>query len=209
MITQEPKIDWLYQLKRKILLSVLCVLTVTIVVTMVFIAVILRDTLVNDSKVKTRELAVTINTTLNQLMLLRAPEAIQETLETMVAENASITQAFILNNQGNVSYSSDKTRIGTSLDRYKEESCRVCHNLTGAAPDTDAVVLDTNGETHRNISLIYNEKACYECHDPADSVNGKLIIDRSLESTFSLITEIELILFGSGLVCLVLLVRIL
>ena len=206
MSSQEPKTDWLYQLKKKILLSVLCVLTVTIVVTMVFIAIKLRDTLVNDSKVKTRELAVTINTTLNQLMLLRAPEAIQETLETMVAENASITQAFILNNQGNVSYSSDKTTIGTSLDRYKEESCRVCHNRSGAAPETDAVILDTNGETHRNISLIYNEKACYECHDPADSINGKLIIDRSLESTFSLITEIELILFGSGLVCLLLLV---
>ncbi len=206
MSSQEPKIDWLYQLKRKILLSVLCVLTVTIVVTMVFIAIKLRDTLVNDSKVKTRELAVTINTTLNQLMLLRAPEAIQETLETMVTENASITQAFILNNQGNISYSSDKTTIGTSLDRYKEESCRVCHNRTGAAPETDAVVLDTDGETHRNISLIYNEKTCYECHDPADSINGKLIIDRSLESTFSLITEIELILLGSGLVCLVVLV---
>ena len=206
MISQEPKIDWLYQLKRKILLSILCVLTVSIVVTMVFIAVKLRDTLVNDSKVKTRELAVTINTTLNQLMILRAPEAIQETLETMVAENASITQALILNNQGNVSYSSDKATIGTSLDRYKEESCRVCHTLAGTVPDTDAVVLDAKGETHRNISLIYNEKVCYECHDPADSINGKLIIDRSLESTFSLITEIELILFGSGLVCLVLLV---
>ncbi len=74
------KIDWLYNLKRKILLSILFVLTVSILVTMVFIAVKLRDTLVNDSKAKTQELAVTIDANLHHLMLLRAPDAIQDTL---------------------------------------------------------------------------------------------------------------------------------
>ncbi len=200
------KIDWLYNLKRKILLSILFVLTVSILVTMVFIAVKLRDTLVNDSKTKTQELAVTIDANLHHLMILRSPDAIQDTLEKLVEKNDTVSLAFILNNQGNVIYSSDKAEIGTFLDKYKEETCRVCHTSSGAAPATDAVVLDTDGETHRNISLIYNEKSCYECHDSAYSINGKLIIDRSLESTFSLITEIELILFGSGLVCLLILV---
>lgn len=206
MSTKELKIDWLYRLKRKILLSILLVLTVTILVTMAFIAVKLRDTLVNDSKVKTHELAVTVKSTLKQLMLLRAPGAIQETLETLVVENDSVSLAFILNNQGNVIYSSDKTAIDTFLDKYEEESCRVCHTSPGAAPATNAVVLESNRNTQRNISLIYNEKACFECHGSADAINGKLIIDRSLEATFALITQIELILFGSGLVCLIILV---
>jgi ABC-type sulfate transport system permease subunit len=61
MDTKELRIDWLYRLKKKILFSILGVLTVTIMLTMVFIAVKLRDTLVNDSKLKTHELAVTIN----------------------------------------------------------------------------------------------------------------------------------------------------
>lgn len=43
--------------------------------------------LVNDSKLKTHELAVTINSNLHHLMILRAPEAIQATLKNIVEEN--------------------------------------------------------------------------------------------------------------------------
>ena len=206
MKSQEHKIDWLYRLKRKMVLSVLAVLTVTIVVTMVFIAMMLRSTLVSDSKIKTKELAVTIDSTLHHLMILRAPEAIQSTLEKIVAENDAITEVFILNNQGNITYSSNKAEIGTFLDQSEDASCLVCHTLSGMTPETAAVVLDTDEGTHRNISLIYNESDCYGCHDSADAINGKLIIDRSLYSTYSLIATIELILIGSGFVCLFLLV---
>lgn len=52
-------------MKRKIPLSILFVLTASILMTMVFISVKLRDTLVNDSKVKTQELAVTIDANLH------------------------------------------------------------------------------------------------------------------------------------------------
>ena len=54
MISPDLKIDWLYRLKRKILFSLLGVLTATIAVTMVFIGVKLQETLVADSKVKTK-----------------------------------------------------------------------------------------------------------------------------------------------------------
>ena len=111
MDTKELKIDWLYRLKKKMLFSLLGVLTVAIMVTMVFIAVNLRDTLVNDSKLKTQELAITINSNLHHLMILRAPEAIQDTLEHIVEENKSVTQATILNSQGSVTYSSDPSLI--------------------------------------------------------------------------------------------------
>ncbi|MCK4507367.1 MAG: diguanylate cyclase [Desulfuromonadales bacterium] len=206
MSSQEQKIDWLYQLKRKMLLSILGVLTVTIVVTMVFIAVKLRDTLVNDSKIRTKELAVTIDSSLHHLMILRAPDAIQKTLEKIVEENEAVSQVFILNNQSKVTYSSNKEAIGTSIDQYEEESCSVCHTLAGTAPETDAIVLAADNETHRNISLIYNEADCYECHGSTAAINGKLIIDRSLESTYSLISGIELILISSGLLSLIVLV---
>jgi diguanylate cyclase (GGDEF)-like protein len=206
MTSKELKTDWLYRLKRKMLLSILGVLTVAIVVTMVFIAIKLRTTLVNDSKAKTQELAVTINSTLKQMMISRTPEAIQETLTEVVSKNDSISQAFILNNQGNITYSSDEAKIGSFLNRYEEPSCRVCHTRSGVVPGTDALILEGSGETHRNISLIYNEKACMECHDQTATINGKLIIDRSLDTTFSLITSIQLILFGSGLVSLLILI---
>jgi len=44
MDTKELKIDWLNRLKKKMLFSLLGVLTVAIMVTMIFIAVNLRDT---------------------------------------------------------------------------------------------------------------------------------------------------------------------
>jgi diguanylate cyclase (GGDEF)-like protein len=206
MDTKELRIDWLYRLKKKILFSILGVLTVTIMVTMVFIAVKLRDTLINDSKLKTHELAVTINSNLHHLMILRAPEAIQDTLEKIVEENESVTLVTILNSQGSVTYSSDPSMIGSTYDRYEDTSCSVCHTRSGTEPELDAVVLATDQETHRNISLIDNEKDCYDCHDPAKATIGKLIIDRSLDATYSLIQGIELILIGSGVVCLIILV---
>ena len=206
MDTKELKIDWLYRLKKKMLFSILGVLMVTIIVTMIFIAFKLRDTLVNDSKVKTHELAVTINSNLHHLMILRAPEAIQDTLEKIVAQNESVTQVTILNSQGSVSYSSDQTMIGQAFDRYENDSCNICHTPSGTESDFDAVVQVTGQETHRNISLINNGKDCYACHDPAKAINGKLIIDRSLDTTYALIHGIELILVGSGIVCLIVLV---
>jgi diguanylate cyclase (GGDEF)-like protein len=208
METKELTVDWLYLLKRKMLFSILGVLTVTIMVTMVFIAFKLRDTLVNDSKLKTHELAVTINSNLHHLMILRAPEAIQDTLEKIVEENESVFQATILNSQGSVTYSSDPSLIGSHYDRYTDISCSVCHNRSGTEPEFDAVVLTTDIETHRNISLINNEADCYDCHDPAKATIGKLIIDRSLDSTYALIKDIELILIGSGIVTLIILVPI-
>ncbi len=206
MDSKELKIDWLYDLKKQMLFSIIGVLTVTIIVTMIFIAVILRDTLTKDSKLKTRELAITIDSNLHHLMILRAPEAIQDTLDKIAAENDSITQVTILNSQGSVTYSSDPAIIGTTFDRYENDSCGVCHSRSGTQPESHAVVLSNSQETHRNISLIYNEKDCYGCHDPARATIGKLIIDRSLDSTYALIRSIELVLISSGVVCLIILV---
>jgi diguanylate cyclase (GGDEF)-like protein len=206
MDTKDLKIEWLYRLKKKILFSLLGVLTLAIMVTMVFIAVNLRETLVDDSKLKTRELAVTINSNLHHLMILRSTEAIQDTLEDVVKENESVLQATILNSQGRVSYSSDPSLIGSTYDRYEDASCSVCHSLSGTVPEFDAVVLTTDQETHRNISLIENDKDCYPCHEPGKENIGKLIIDRSLETTYSLIQKIQLILISTSFVCLLILV---
>ena len=114
-------------------------LTAYIMVTMVFIADNLRDTLVNDSKLKTHELAVTINSNLHHLMILRAPKAIQATLENIVDENESVIQATILISQGSVTFSSDPSLIGRTYDRYEDTSCRVCHTRSGEEPDFDVV----------------------------------------------------------------------
>lgn len=44
--------------------------------------------------------------------------------------------------------------------------------------------------------VVFNEKECYGCHDKKDKINGKLIIDRSMKSTYSFILTIETFMLG-------------
>jgi diguanylate cyclase (GGDEF)-like protein len=209
MNSAELQFDWLYRLKRKILFSIFAVLALSIVATMGFIGVRLQQAMVAESRVTTRELAVTVNANLRQLMLLRSPEATQETLSELVAKNPTISDAFIVNNQGEVVYASDPDQIGWVFDRNTAADCTICHDLTPAEMPHDVIVEGSGSRTHRNISLIRNEPACHDCHDAGDAINGKLVIDHSLQSTFDLISEVQLVLVASGVVCLLLLVPIL
>ncbi len=206
MTPKEMTIDWLYRLKKKILLTILLVLIVSILTTMIFISVKLRAALVEDSRNKSEEIAGMINANLHNLMILRAQGVVQKTLEKIVADSESVTHAFILNNEGRIVYSSFRGEVDRVLDRSSDASCLDCHGSGKANIATRSVVLKTDRSTQRNITLIYNEPDCYGCHDPELPITGKLVIDRSLDQVDSLITTIELILFGSGLVCLLILI---
>jgi diguanylate cyclase (GGDEF)-like protein len=206
MTPVEMTIDWLYRLKKRILISILLVLIASILTTMGFISMKLRSALIEDSRTKSEEIAATVNANLHHLMILRAPGVLQDTLEMVVNESPSIKHAFILNNQGRIIYSSDQEEIGTTLDRFTDPTCHDCHKSPAATRSLNSVVLDADRSTQRNITVILNEAACHECHTPGERITGKLVIDRSLSDVDTLVTDIELILFGSGLVCLLILV---
>jgi len=209
MLSNELKLDWLYRLKRKTLFIILGLLTLSIVSTMYFIADTLEKSLIEDSRQKTHELAVTIDSNLHHMMILRARDAIQKTLEHMVETNESISRTFVINNEGVITYSSNKDDVGTKMDRNTDSSCNICHNEENTPHETDTILLIDNGSTHRNISLIYNEHDCQVCHDPAEATIGKLVIDRSRADTFALIDDVEFILIASGFICLIILIPLL
>ena len=203
----EIKVKWVYPLKKKILLGILGLLMLSIMAAMVFIVLMLRTSLFNDSKIKTQELAEAIKSSLRSLMLVRNPDMIQDTLVNIGKNKDSIVKAFILDKNGRVAYSSDKNEIGKVMDRHSEKSCQGCHQKLDAALSQNTIITMSNGiKVHRNVKVIYNEEACYGCHSNQDRINGKLIIDHSLKHTYSLITSIELIVFGSGIVCLIFLI---
>lgn len=201
------QLNWLYPLKRKILIGILGILTLSIIATMLVIALFLRSNLINDSKIKTQELSNAIKSSLSSLMLKRDPDMILDTVKNIGNSNNSIVKAFIINKTGRIAYSSDQREIGKVLDRYTEPSCRGCHKKLDIAPPETTLIMNIDGvRVHRNVRVIYNESACYGCHSKSDRINGKLIIDRSLKKTYSFIASIEIIIFASGLVCLVLLI---
>ena len=201
-------VNWLYPLKRKLIIGILGILTLSITATTLISYFALRDGLTRNSRLRTRELGGVVKTSLTHLMMAREPDRIQYALESLVASRESIVKAFILDHRGTIVYSSERSEIGHSLDRFGEPSCRGCHRLSGVAPEQDTIMIDDGkGEKlSRNIMVIYNERPCFSCHAATDRINGKLIIDRSLKDTFALITLVELIIFGAGLLCLALLV---
>lgn len=210
---QDPKeiqLDWVYRLKKRILLGVTAFLALSISITLVFIAVMLRNNLIEDGSIKTQELSNAVHSALRSLMLTRNPGMIQNTVENLGKSNHSLTKAFILDKTGRVAYSSDRDDLGKILDKYTESSCRGCHQRIDSAPSESTIFIKTEDATvHRSVRVIYNEESCHGCHSVSDRINGKLIIDRSLKGTYSLIAAIELIIFGSGLACLVFLAPLL
>jgi diguanylate cyclase (GGDEF)-like protein len=202
--------QWMHRYKRKVIIGILAVLSISIALTMILTAFTLRTRLLEDSKNKTWELSEVIGSSLRHLMLVRNTEKIQETLEGIGSSGSSIVKAFILDRGGKVIYSSRREEIGRVIDRFQDHSCSVCHTSPRAIPSQTTIVMQGDaGRVLRNVNVIHNDSQCHDCHDPSRRINGKLIIDRAVTPTTALISDIELILALSGGLCLIFLVPLL
>jgi len=204
------KSDWLYRYKKKVIIGIISVISLSVVLTMFFIARTLRTRLLADSKTNTLEVSEVIESSLRSLMLVRNSQSIQETLEVIGKSDSSVVKAFILDKTGKVVYSSNKNEIGTIIDRFADGSCKGCHTGPVTVPrETTMIIKAQDQDVLRNVNIIYNDKSCHACHAASDRINGKLIIDRSIQPTYALITHIELMIMLSGGLCLIVLVPLL
>jgi diguanylate cyclase (GGDEF)-like protein len=196
----------LYQYKKKVILGILGLISLSVVLTMFFIARTLRDHLLTQSKTNTLEVSEVVESSLRSLMLVRNSRSIQETLEVIGTGDSAIVNAFIIDKTGKVVYSSKKNEIGKVIDRFGDNSCKGCHTGPVTVPrETTMIIREQGRDVLRNVNTIYNDKLCHGCHAASDRINGKLIIDRSIQPTYALITHIELMIMLSGGLCLVVL----
>ena len=211
MAVQEiNKSEWLYRYKKKVIIGIISVISLSVVLAMFFIARTLRTRLVADSKTNTLEVSEVIESSLRSLMLVRNSQSIQETLEVIGKSDSSVVKAFILDKTGRVVYSSNRSEIGTVIDRFADNSCKGCHSGPITVPrETTMIIKMQDQDVLRNVKIIHNDKPCHACHAASDRINGKLIIDRSIQPTYALITHIELMIVLSGGLCLVVLVPLL
>lgn len=190
--------EWLYRLKRKIIVGLTLLLGLCMSGAMLVIILVMRNSLLNESARNTGEVGNAITSSLKNHMLRREPDLIQNTLKE-IASGGLIDRIFIIDNQGKVAYSSNEKEVGRQFDRQADESCRVCHQNSGVIPSSTTLVLKTKiGDVHRNVTAISNAPECYGCHSPSDHINGKLIIDRPLAPTYRLIGTITLVILLSG-----------
>ncbi len=193
--------EWLYRFKRKIIAGLVLLLLVSTILSMAFITVMAKDYLLKSSAVTTRELASSISSSLRSLMMRRTPDEIQNTI-TQLGRERHISRIFIINREGRVAFSSDQKENGKLLS-MSDETCRGCHSVPGKSPaSTTAIFTDKDRDVQRNVTVIYNAPECYSCHSRGGRINGKLIIDCSLEDTYMFINSIRLVVLGSGSICL-------
>ena len=199
--------EWLDRYKKKIILGIVSVMTLSIVVTMFYITCTMRSRLIQERGVQAEELGIVLHSSLNYLMEARDPGKMQNTLVVIGKENPAIVKTFIIDTKGKVAYSSREKDIGATIDRFTDISCKGCHSGPVTVPHDKTMTVTVDGKrVLRHVHIIENQPSCHRCH-PADvRINGKLVIDSSLEPTDSLIRTVILIILGSSLACLAVLI---
>ncbi len=197
------KSTWLFTLKRKITVSLFALMSVSMAVTVAIIAVFVWRSLIDDDRAKTQELANTMQAGLRNLMIMRAPALIDNSIDAAVKGGGSLRSVMILDSRGRIAYSTHPADEGKVIDRFSEPSCVGCHKLQGSSPTHSDLVVSIGGaKVHRVVLPLLNEPVCNACHDPSRPIIGKLIIDRSLEPTYSLLRGIIYVMAGIGALCL-------
>lgn len=99
-----------------------------------------------------------------------------------LADQRDVEDVMILDKRGVVRFAADSELKGHVFAR-SDPTCNICH-LHGPSTRGRTVEFHTEaGErVFRNVNPILNSQSCYECHSPADKVNGVLIVDYSMAS---------------------------
>jgi diguanylate cyclase (GGDEF)-like protein len=199
--------DWLDRYKRRIILAIVAILTATIALTMVLIAMTTRDRLLEEGQKHAVELGTVLHSSLEHLMEVRDPGRMQATLVAVGREETALVRAFILDMRGRIAYSSQARDVGRVVDPAADPSCRRCHSgaVVGRHDRTFNLTLD-GVRVQRYVHVIENRPACHRCHPSSDAINGKLIIDRSLAPTDTILARTVTIISGIGLACLAVLI---
>jgi len=206
---EEKDLKWLIEFKKKTLMIIVAVLAVGILITMFAISTTIKTQLMNDNLSLTHKLSALIRSSMKHLMITGDPGLIQKTLEEVGRSNHMISSVFVLDINGKIMYSSNERDVGKVLDRSNESSCIVCHGTKNTPPQRKNAVVHIGDESvQRVVSIIQNEEPCFRCHPREQEIIGKLVIDRSMQPTYSLITSVNAIMFVGGIMCLLFLIPI-
>jgi len=158
-----------------------------------------RHHLIENIMANTEKINKTIRSSLIHEMIKKDRDDISVVLKNLV-ENKQVLDAFILNPDGEVSFSA-KQEVKARMDRRKDPGCKICHR-TGLRPKKKAIIykMSDGRSIFRTTIPIYNERRCHgkSCHEPSKKINGMLITDfplTEMEKFLSVNRNIMLISF--------------
>ncbi len=111
---------------------------------------------------------------LERRMLEHQPHLLDTDIRQVAAE-AGGARIMLVDEEGQVRFSTDSRMIGRSFSRLQSE-CLSCHNQK-PVPDQFTVVKPGGGEFARSLLIIRNKESCFNCHPSGQRVNGTLIVD--------------------------------
>ncbi len=156
-----------------------------------------RDQLIQEVILSSNLVSETIKRSIHYDMLEYQPERVHRAIDTIGAQEG-IDKVRIFNYVGEIIYSSDRTEMGTMVDKSAEQ-CYACH-----AREEPFERLTTSARTrifktaagHRVLGMInpiYNEPSCYlaDCHahSQEQKVLGVMDIDVSLAEVDAVISS--------------------
>jgi len=174
----------LTSLKAKILLSVIIAVVVIEGIFLYLNITSLSQQMIEKTEEEAFNLSETIRLSIRNAMIMDRRDEYQRIIDD-VAQRKGITEVRIFNKQGEITVSSDRSKVGTVVDK-KAEACYGCHREGEAKvllpSDSKTRVYHTErGSLLGLINPIYNESSCYACHPRTTYVLGVLDTTISLE----------------------------
>jgi signal transduction histidine kinase len=121
-----------------------------------------------------------VESSLRNEMRNRNLEGLQNTIDA-IGQGDAIRAVSVLDLTGRVAVAADRESIGQILDN-SDPTCQPCHRLSEQERPSSVIVELPSGERiFRSMNPIENLPECYACHDPAQRLNGLLLIDISMD----------------------------
>ena len=138
-----------------------------------------------------------IHTALEHAMLNNDRPQIAQMIESF-GKQARVEELVLLDHNGVPRYSSSPINKGEDF-RISSPTCQACHRDPADRRESSRVIETKGGAVLRTVLPIRNREDCHGCHDPAQKINGVLILDYDAEEVRSGMTrDLRWMVAGTG-----------
>lgn len=123
---------------------------------------------------------------------------------TSFGREPRVAAVSLLDHKGNVRYSS-VARDAAEVFDIGSATCQACHALPPAERTASRVINARGGTMLRTMIPFRNREACFGCHDPAQRINGIMLLDIDAgEMRAAMNRDLRWMVAGSGALAMVL-----